>query len=142
MSPRTTNDPKDIRLEVRLSENANEKLAFCSESLGLSKGEVIRKGIDEMYVYAQREEKQREANLTWKERIAPATEKRANMIYREAYQEALLEAHAEKYSELIVDPSYDPEDANTDASEYAKDIAKEAADEAVKDFWNSVPSFD
>lgn len=57
MSPRTgrpTEDPKKLRLELRLSEKDEEKLDFCCSILHLSKAEVIRMGIDEVYQKAQK----------------------------------------------------------------------------------------
>lgn len=57
MSPRTgrpTEDPKKLRLELRLSERDEEKLNFCCNTLHLSKAEVIRMGIDEVYQKAQK----------------------------------------------------------------------------------------
>lgn len=58
MSPRTgrpTNDPKQNRLELRLSNHDTEKLDFCCKTLGLSKAEVIRRGIDRVYQEATKE---------------------------------------------------------------------------------------
>ena len=52
MSPRTgrpTNNPKKNRLELRLSDDDAEKLDFCSKKTGISKAEVLRKGLDEFY---------------------------------------------------------------------------------------------
>lgn len=52
VSPRTgrpTDDPKKNRLELRLSDHDAEKLDFCCKALGLSKAEVIRRGIDRVY---------------------------------------------------------------------------------------------
>lgn len=47
MSPkgRPTQDKRDKRFEIRLSENTYEMLEECSEKLKLSKSEVIHKGI-------------------------------------------------------------------------------------------------
>lgn len=56
MSPRTgrpTKDPKNLRLELRLSDSDAEKLDFCCKTLGMTKAEVIRKGIDEVYQMAK-----------------------------------------------------------------------------------------
>lgn len=52
MSPRTgrpTDDPKKERVGFRLSDEETKMLAYCCEVLGLSKTEVIRQGIKEMY---------------------------------------------------------------------------------------------
>jgi hypothetical protein len=50
-SPRgkTTNDPKEIRLEIRLTNDRQEKLDYCVDAEGLSRAEIIRRGIDKMY---------------------------------------------------------------------------------------------
>lgn len=55
MSPRTgrpTEDPKKLRLELRLSETDTEKLEFCCKTLHMSKAEVMRTGLDEVYKQA------------------------------------------------------------------------------------------
>jgi len=60
MSPRTgrpTDDKKETRLQVRLSGGDIKKLDYCVEVLGLTKAEVIRQGIDNMYKKAQKQEK-------------------------------------------------------------------------------------
>ena len=52
MSPRTgrpTNEPKNNRESFRLSDNDIEKLNYCVEKTGLSKVDIIRKGIDFVY---------------------------------------------------------------------------------------------
>lgn len=46
---RPTDDPKNIRLELRLSDKDAEKLNFCSQKWKVSKAEVIRVGIDKVY---------------------------------------------------------------------------------------------
>lgn len=48
MSPkgRPTNDLKNKRFEIRLSENTYNILEECSNSLKISKSEVIHKGIE------------------------------------------------------------------------------------------------
>ena len=48
MSPRTgrpTNSKKTERLEIRLTEQESNTLKECAEKLGVSKTEVINKGI-------------------------------------------------------------------------------------------------
>lgn len=60
MPPRTgrpTDDPKKNQFRVRTSDKDVEKLNFCCEVLGLTKTEVIRQGIDEMYIKAQTKKK-------------------------------------------------------------------------------------
>lgn len=57
MSPRTgrpTVDPKKTRLELRLSDSDAKKLDFCCKTLGLTKAEVIRHGIDRVYQEAKK----------------------------------------------------------------------------------------
>lgn len=57
MSPRTgrpTEDPKKTRLEFRLSDSDSEKLYYCCRTLGLTKAEVIRRGIDRVYQEAKK----------------------------------------------------------------------------------------
>lgn len=52
VSPRTgrpTEDPKKSRLELRLSDKDTEKLDFCCKVFGLTKAEVIRRGIEKVY---------------------------------------------------------------------------------------------
>ena len=52
MSPRTgrpTNEPKNNRESFRLSDNDIEKQNYCVEKTGLSKVDIIRKGIDLVY---------------------------------------------------------------------------------------------
>jgi len=52
MSPRTgrpTNNPKSERVGLRLSDEEIKMLDYCCKVLGLSKTEVIRNGIKEMY---------------------------------------------------------------------------------------------
>lgn len=50
MSPRTgrpkSDNPKNIRLEIRLDKETNETLEHCAEILKLTKTDVIKKGID------------------------------------------------------------------------------------------------
>lgn len=52
MTPRTgrpTDDPKDSRLMVRLSEEDREKLNYCHKATGKPKAEIVRLGIDAVY---------------------------------------------------------------------------------------------
>lgn len=51
MSPkgRTSDDPKTLNTRIRLSEEDVKKLDFCSAALGITKAEVIRRGIKEVY---------------------------------------------------------------------------------------------
>lgn len=52
MSPRTgrpTENPKQNRESFRLSDSDMEKLRLCMEKSGMTKTDVIRKGIDLVY---------------------------------------------------------------------------------------------
>lgn len=52
MSPRTgrpTSDPKSNWTGFRLSDNDIEKLNYCAKKTGMSKAEIVRKGIDLVY---------------------------------------------------------------------------------------------
>lgn len=52
MSPRTgrpTNDPKKHETRIRMSDEDIRILDFCCEKTGLTKAEVIRQGIREVY---------------------------------------------------------------------------------------------
>jgi len=52
MSPRTgrpTVEPKTLNTRIRMSDKDVEKLEFCSKETGMTKAEVIRKGIDLVY---------------------------------------------------------------------------------------------
>lgn len=60
MSPRTgrpTDDKKELRLQLRVSVGNVKKLEYAAEVLGLTKAEIIRRGIELMYEKAQREAK-------------------------------------------------------------------------------------
>jgi predicted DNA-binding protein len=52
MSPRTgrpTDDPKTLNTRIRLSETDKRLLNYCCKAIGMSKAEVIRKGIRKVY---------------------------------------------------------------------------------------------
>lgn len=52
MSPRTgrpTDEPKGNRESFRLSDNDMERLNYCIEKTGMTKTDVIRKGIELVY---------------------------------------------------------------------------------------------
>ncbi len=52
MSPRTgrpTNDPKKLSTRIRLSEEDVRILDYCAKVTGLTKAEIIRQGIKEVY---------------------------------------------------------------------------------------------
>ena len=46
---RPTDNPKPNRLQVMLSDLEVEKLEFCHKKTNLSKGEIVRQGIDRVY---------------------------------------------------------------------------------------------
>lgn len=53
MSPRTgrpTDNPKNTRLEIRLSDDDLKKLEYCYQETRLSKAEILRKGLDLVYM--------------------------------------------------------------------------------------------
>lgn len=52
MSPRTgrpTTDPKSNWTGFRLSDNDIERLNYCARKTGMSKAEIVRKGIEKFY---------------------------------------------------------------------------------------------
>lgn len=52
MSPRTgrpTTDPKKHETRIRMSDSDIAKLEYCCEKTGLTKADVIRMGIEEVY---------------------------------------------------------------------------------------------
>ena len=51
MSPkgRPTNDPKTLSTRIRFSEEDIRRLEYCTEKTGLTKAEIIRQGIKEVY---------------------------------------------------------------------------------------------
>lgn len=46
---RPTTDLKNHELKIRMSDSYMEKLAFCQQKTGMTRADVIRKGIDEVY---------------------------------------------------------------------------------------------
>lgn len=137
MSPRAgmPMDPKTIRLELRLSERSQEMLEYCVAAYKVSKGEIVRRGIEAIYKQADRAKKVREEIADWETVIYKAEQDRIEEIKKETYGQAFHEAYAEKFAELIRDPQYTcRRDVEHDAAEYAKDIAKAMADDAVNKF--------
>lgn len=51
MSPkgRPTDDPKTLSTRIRLSEEDVQRLEYCAEKTGMTKSEIIRFGIKEVY---------------------------------------------------------------------------------------------
>lgn len=42
-------DPKNNNTRIRLTDGEVQKLEYCSQQLGMTKADVIRKGIDMVY---------------------------------------------------------------------------------------------
>lgn len=53
---RPTDDPKTLNTRVRLSENDVKMLEYCSEKSGLTKSEIIRRGIELVYNNIKKED--------------------------------------------------------------------------------------
>lgn len=51
MSPkgRPTDNPKTLNTRIRLSEQDVQMLEYCAKETGLTKAEIIRQGIKEVY---------------------------------------------------------------------------------------------
>lgn len=52
MSPKTgrpTDNPKNLNTRIRLSDDDVKRLEYCAQKTGLTKSEIIRKGIKEVY---------------------------------------------------------------------------------------------
>ncbi len=52
MSPRTgrpTDDPKKSRFELRISDKENEMLEYCMKETGMSRADIVRRGIELVY---------------------------------------------------------------------------------------------
>lgn len=53
MSPRTgrpTDNPKKVRLEIRLTQEQSDMLTKCAKDKNLTKTDVIVKGIEDQYL--------------------------------------------------------------------------------------------
>lgn len=50
MKGRPTDDPKNLNTRIRLSEKDIEKLNYCCKQTGKNKSEIIREGIDKVYI--------------------------------------------------------------------------------------------
>mgnify|MGYP004454315785 FL=1 len=46
---RPTDDPKTLSTRIRLSEEDVQRLEYCAEKTGMTKSEIIRLGIKEVY---------------------------------------------------------------------------------------------
>lgn len=53
MSPRTgrphSENPKNVRVETRMTTEELEKLEYCCKATGKSRSEIVREGINEVY---------------------------------------------------------------------------------------------
>lgn len=51
MSPkgRPTDEPKTLSTRIRLSDEDTKRLKYCAEKAGVTKSEIIRQGIKEVY---------------------------------------------------------------------------------------------
>lgn len=52
LSPKTgrpTDNPKNLNTRIRLSDDDVKRLEYCAQKTGLTKSEIIRKGIKEVY---------------------------------------------------------------------------------------------
>lgn len=138
MSPRagiSEDDSKTIRLELRLSKRYQRMLTYCVEAYQVSKGEIVRRGIEAIYKQADHAKKMREEIADWETVIYKAEQDRIEEIREEAYNQAFREAYAEKFVELIRDPEYTcRRDVEDDANKYANDIAKAMENDAVNKF--------
>lgn len=60
MSPRTgrppSDDPRQKKVETRMTKEELEKLDFCCRATGKSRSEVIRAGIDVIYARLEKPE--------------------------------------------------------------------------------------
>lgn len=132
---RPTNDRKNLRLELRLTEKEKEMLDFCVEVYKVSKGEVIRRSILKMFNEAEIEVNLQKHRDDVEFVIFASEKERIEQIRNELYRPAYREAYAEKYAELIVDPTYKRrEDVVAAASVYATKIAEAMVKRAVDEF--------
>ena len=130
---RVTENPKEIRFEIRLTENENEKLIYCSEVYRLTKTGVFIQGLNNLFDDADEEKERQEIQLS----VEEAEHERENEVYKKAYEKTYEKCYQEIYAELILDSNYMPSEARDTAADAAKDTAADAAKLAVKDFWSS-----
>lgn len=52
---RPTDSPKDIVIKIRLDKPASDRLEECSAKMGISRAEVIRRGIKLMHDHLEEE---------------------------------------------------------------------------------------
>lgn len=46
---RPTDDPKTLKINLRLSETDAQRLEYCAKATGKQRAEIIRQGIREIY---------------------------------------------------------------------------------------------
>lgn len=46
---RPTDSPKIIDIKIRFDKDTVEKLEICSEKMGITRAEVVRRGVKKMY---------------------------------------------------------------------------------------------
>jgi hypothetical protein len=46
---RPTDNPKDITMKIRFDKDTSEMLEKCSEHMGVSRAEVVRRGVRKLY---------------------------------------------------------------------------------------------
>ncbi|WP_101696946.1 CopG family transcriptional regulator [Clostridium minihomine] len=46
---RPTDSPKDITMKIRFDKDTSEQLEKCSETMGVSRAEVVRRGVRKMF---------------------------------------------------------------------------------------------
>ncbi|WP_185959862.1 hypothetical protein [Criibacterium bergeronii] len=46
---RPTDNPRDKQYRIRLTEDEEKKLAFCSEKSGKTKADILRIGLEKIY---------------------------------------------------------------------------------------------
>lgn len=52
-------NPKSVEVKIRVSETENEMLEYCTKETGLSRSEVLRKGLKKVYDETVREKYKR-----------------------------------------------------------------------------------
>lgn len=132
---RPTNDPKSLRLELRISEKEKEMLEFCIGVYKVSKGEIFRLGLKKMYDAAGYEKKLQQEREDWEILLTSADQIRINQIRDDVYGAAYKESYIEKYSELILNPKYKwRNEVVADAIAYAEKTAESIVERAINEF--------
>ena len=53
--PIVGNEPKSEQYRIRLSKAESEKLTYCSLKTGMTKADVLRKGLEKVYIEIKEE---------------------------------------------------------------------------------------